>query len=178
MMMWPHSAPWLWSPSIDTPSTMMPQPMPVPSVNITMLCSSRPAPTQNSPYAAAARVVGERDRQAAVVAHPIADRKIVPARQIDRAEQHSRRHIHRAGRTEADAPHFAQFDTGLADGVKRTLAHPLGPAFGTLLDGRGNGDIRKRTPVIIDHTDLAAGAPQIDADIKRRPGLIARNVLP
>jgi hypothetical protein len=32
---------------------MMPQPMPVPSVNSTTLDNSRPEPTQNSPYAAA-----------------------------------------------------------------------------------------------------------------------------
>ena len=52
-IMCPHSAPWLCAPSIVISPMMMPPPTPVPSVRRMRLVSSRPEPTQNSPYAAA-----------------------------------------------------------------------------------------------------------------------------
>jgi hypothetical protein len=49
--------------------------------------------------------------------------------------------------------------------------------LGTLIDRRGHINVRERVAGIVDNADLAAGATQIDANVKRRLGLGTRDDL-
>ncbi len=56
-----------------------------------------------------AGVVGEGDRQPAMLGDPVADGEIVPALEVHRVDEFSGGDVHRAGRTEPDAGQVGRF---------------------------------------------------------------------
>ena len=68
-------------------------------------------------------VVLERDRQAAMMAHPVADGEVVPAGEVDDGGEHSLGDIHSAGRAEADAGDGAR--SSPASRMARWTASPI-----------------------------------------------------
>ena len=91
MMMWPHSPPWLCRPSMIMPSTTIPPPTPVPSVNITRLCVFLPGTDPVFAIRGRVAVVLEAVGFFEPIGEQLANRQVVPARQVGRVEQHAGR---------------------------------------------------------------------------------------
>ena len=108
---------------------MMPPPTPVPSVNRTMLCTSLPAPAQNSPKAAALasfwKAVGRLKR----VLHVIADRHVAPRLEVGRIEDDAGGNVHGARRGHADGGDVAHLEPGGGHGLADGLAHAFQAEF-------------------------------------------------
>ena len=121
MMMWPHSAPWLCRPSMIMPSTTIPQPIPVPSVNITWLRCVLAGTDPEFTIGRGVGVVLQGRRLLQPIGEPLPDRKVVPARQVGRVEEHAGLEVHRPGRAEPDGgdsiPVQAAFLDGLVGGL-------------------------------------------------------------
>ncbi len=171
--------PWLCSPLTTRPPTMIPQPMPVPSVNRTMLWKLAAGADPELAVGGRVGVVGEGHRQPAVAAHPVADGEVVPALQVDRLEELAGGDVHGAGRAEADpgdgrrAP-APRVRIGLVHGG----AHSPAASSGPLLDLGRDAQPGERPAQVVDHPDLDVRSAQVDSREKRRLGLAGGNELP
>ena len=66
-------------------------------------------------------VVRVADRQAGIMGHFFADRKLPPRGKVHRLQQHPRGDIHRAGRSQADSSDVGQLEPGFGNHIAHRL---------------------------------------------------------
>ena len=149
---------------------MIPPPTPVPSVSSTRLWILLAGARPKLAVSGRVRVVGERDRHAEVVAHPIADRKVPPAGQVAGAQDHALGDVHRARRRDAGAGDVARCDLIVLHQAANDLGHSHAGVFGALVLLGGHRLVRERLARVIDDANLDVGAADIEADEERLLG--------
>ena len=170
--MWPHSPPWLCRPSMIRPSSTIPQPIPVPSVKSTRLRVFRPA----GPVFAVGRGVGVvlKDRLLLqLLRKQIADRQMIPSRQVGRLEKHPAREVHCARRAEPDPGDPVP---GQSTGRHRAAARfgQLGDAGFWSAVGLGfQAHRRQRLSHIVDHATLYVRSTKVDTQVVRWSAVVS-----
>ncbi len=113
-------------------------------------------------------IVLKRDRLLERVGQCLADRKMCPAGQIRRVEEHTGVQIHRSGRAEPDRGDPVPVQSGLADGLVRRFGKTMETRPGALL-GMGFDAHRRHGPAfVVDHPTLDVRPAEVDSDVKRR----------
>ena len=111
---------------------------------------------------------------AAVHRHTVADREVVPAGQVARAEDYARRQILRPRCAQANAGDVARGDAYHAGECVHHPAHPRGGILGAPFHVRRLRVKGEHPPVVVDERRLDVGAAEIDAGIERQAGLRER----
>ena len=165
--MWPHSLPQLCAPSISMSPTMIPPPMPVPSVkqHHAVVVGARPAPV--FAIGRRIRVVGKSHRDAQMMAHPIADRKIPPTRQIPRPQDHPGVNVHWPGRRQAGPNHVVGHDARFRQQLRKQFAEPPASVFGALFLLGRHRVVRERPAREVDQPGLDIRSAHVDPDEAR-----------
>ena len=108
----------------------------------------------------------------------VADREILPPRQVRRVQQNPGVNVHRAGGTEAHRRDGVPPQTARRHGLPARFGQRFDPPLRTPLGARLDADRRHGSSVVVHHAAFHVRPPQVDPQVKWRTAPLAAHARP